>query len=992
MASPSRINPIIQEKLNEKRKILSRQGSSAIYSPSSEESRKKYQQNIVKTPYIIMASSEEIQTKQVYYKDGEPVETDKLVDENFPKGFYMLSNQEYSSNLENGINNSNINVGTDLYNARNLNSEDKVQYRPAPGIKDLTSEFTSTNNTQFNRKVTVNFVCYSLKDLEILVERFMTFNRRVFVQWGWATNEKINPLINQDGKVNYTGDDPNNYKSEITRLQEEVITRGRGDLDAIIGYTQAFNYTLREDGGFDCTTELLAQGVNILDSVLEQDNRNVNEVKKGLKSNVNDLQYSMFTTEINDLHNIGNKDIGGEETTKYNANIFSNLSTAEGGELDEDNEYKSINFKNLAKNIKFNDNFIITENIESRFEPGTWRKPGQTIDETTIDPNECWIKWGWFEDNVINKYFALVDTKGDIVSSFRSIVDVNNATSDSQKDSLTTLSTYGVASEDSTTIANILLRSANTDTALATINKKFGTDYKEIPDLFESVRLESDKKFKTTDINQFLFPGKFNIDFEILSDSRLAAGKALYFAPNEDVYKQYDVERGSDKEKKLVEEYKEYRENYEKTFLIKDKAERIEELKKIIKDSQSTVGNLNEIRETGIDKYLFLIGLEQVSSQLRPFDIEDSFDDSERGSGYLRNIFINIGHLQSIFGNTSAVTLGETLNVLFNSLSQNIPQELNSHLVVRYETLFNLYRAEPRKPGKDYSDKVNTIINSKEENQKIYEFPVHQQDSIVLSQELTTDLSSTQFQVLMSKNLASQAQFIDKKNISAEHQLNFSQTDINGNKSDNPYVETGLIPAYKDSPAKGLSWGNNITGYFSSGRAFGKLGSDESWPINLWKGKSSNNTKEAEEALKIRQQIDAHDTEPQKDLEEATKVFQDLPIPYDINGRLKPEYFKNMTYEVQYQEEDEDDTPKLKVSDYGFIGLTTTLTLTGIAGIYPSNIFTTSYLPKKFKVNNIANEKTSCHFWTTGVTQNCSAESWTTQIEARMAWRFVEDE
>jgi hypothetical protein len=99
-----------------------------------------------------------------------------------------------------------------------------------------------------------------------------------------------------------------------------------------------------------------------------------------------------------------------------------------------------------------------------------------------------------------------------------------------------------------------------------------------------------------------------------------------------------------------------------------------------------------------------------------------------------------------------------------------------------------------------------------------------------------------------------------------------------------------------------------------------------------------------------------------------------------------------MTYEVQYQEEDEDDTPKLKVSDYGFIGLTTTLTLTGIAGIYPSNIFTTSYLPKKFKVNNIANEKTSCHFWTTGVTQNCSAESWTTQIEARMAWRFVEDE
>ena len=32
-----------------------------------------------------------------------------------------------------------------IYTLRNLNSEDKVQYRPQPGIKDLTSEFISTN-------------------------------------------------------------------------------------------------------------------------------------------------------------------------------------------------------------------------------------------------------------------------------------------------------------------------------------------------------------------------------------------------------------------------------------------------------------------------------------------------------------------------------------------------------------------------------------------------------------------------------------------------------------------------------------------------------------------------------------------------------------------------------------------------------------------------------------------------------------------------------
>ncbi len=108
---------------------------------------------------------------------------------------------------------------------------------------------------------------------------------------------------------------------------------------------------------------------------------------------------------------------------------------------------------------------------------------------------------------------------------------------------------------------------------------------------------------------------------------------------------------------------------------------------------------------------------------------------------------------------------------------------------------------------------------------------------------------------------------------------------------------------------------------------------------------------------------------------------------------------KNLSIEVKEQTDEEGNEQTVvtfpKVSDFGLIGLTTTLTLTGIAGIYPSNVFTTTYLPTKFKLNiggssNGANS--SCHFWTTGVTQNCSAESWTTQLEARMAWRFLKDE
>ncbi len=210
------------------------------------------------------------------------VSTDKLQDKESNKigndDFFMLSNQEYSEN------NSKINIGTNLYNARSLSDKTEVPYRPAPGIKDLTSEFVSTNNTQFNRQVTVNFTCYSLADLEELNERFMSLSRKVYVQWGWATDEKITPLIKPDGKIDYSGSDPENKKSEITRLQEEVITKGQGDFDAVIGFVKQISFSLREDGGFDCTTELLAQGINILDKPF---NKVVKEIKMLLVKDYN---------------------------------------------------------------------------------------------------------------------------------------------------------------------------------------------------------------------------------------------------------------------------------------------------------------------------------------------------------------------------------------------------------------------------------------------------------------------------------------------------------------------------------------------------------------------------------------------------------------------------------------------------------------------------------------------------------------------------------
>ena len=179
-------------------------------------------------------------------------------------------------------------------------------------------------------------------------------------------------------------------------------------------------------------------------------------------------------------------------------------------------------------------------------------------------------------------------------------------------------------------------------------------------------------------------------------------------------------------------------------------------------------------------------------------------------------------------------------------------------------------------------------------------------------------------------------------------------------------------------------------------------GSDEDVPISQWinfDGKQkpgvvvkNNNNKfdkitmkeEADKSLEKKQD------QAKKDLETVQKIYNDFPLPYTINGQLKPEVlqdmYENMGLEVLETTDTEGNVERkviIKSSDWGLIGLTTTLQLTGVAGIIPSNGFTTTYLPKKFK----SNTKAGGHFYVIGSTQSCDASTWTSTIEGRMCWK-----
>ena len=92
-------------------------------------------------------------------------------------------------------------------------------------------------------------------------------------------------------------------------------------------------------------------------------------------------------------------------------------------------------------------------------------------------------------------------------------------------------------------------------------------------------------------------------------------------------------------------------------------------------------------------------------------------------------------------------------------------------------------------------------------------------------------------------------------------------------------------------------------------------------------------------------------------------------------------------------EEDKDDIKRKKTAYeqsevteqmFGLLFITNSITISGIAGIKPGMVWTTSYLPKKFKEN--------AHFWTTAVSQTIDSSGWKTSITGRVLRKYVKVE
>jgi len=131
--------------------------------------------------------------------------------------------------------------------------------RPMPGIVNMTAECKTAYGSLF--EATVNFTCWDIKQLEDLELLFMRPGYTVLLEWGWYDNKnppKFYDILDKDK-------DNLNFQQAYKDIFQKSIDN-EGNYEALLGYIKNYQWSARPDGGYDCTTYIIALG-EVLESL-----------------------------------------------------------------------------------------------------------------------------------------------------------------------------------------------------------------------------------------------------------------------------------------------------------------------------------------------------------------------------------------------------------------------------------------------------------------------------------------------------------------------------------------------------------------------------------------------------------------------------------------------------------------------------------------------------------------------------------------------------
>ena len=812
--------------------------------------------------------------------------------------------------------------------------------RPMPGLK--SADITFKGGVRAFREATVQWTCWDWEELNILMPHFLAHGKTVLLEWGWA----------------YDGGQEENFKSFIlydkvgapyidasafdTGYREKVIDQN-GDFDMMVGIIKNFEFTTREDGGFDCTTIITSVGASILNNPEPNEvaldpgivyNTSVNDSTKEVAAKISNATGPKGTTK-------GKRTEKQDDLVDLDTTLSLKLFISKIDEYLTDQIFDGKTEPTPGFHFKKNKYVIDIGEITTKSDTLTGAAgPRQTI--STID--SAWVRWGWFEDNVLSKFLSMVtqpdtsvDSYSEVMTEFRSIEQIR------------------------------------------TPEGKPSGEY-------ESVLIKNHSELQTTDINNHIMPGQF---YPVPS-------KPYVIEPRENTNekRQEGVVKGDSASLLKLAEIVNNTDNFSSfskgsdiitiTETIQQRfVETINGDKRILKD--------NEVLP-------YKVQTEEVTQETeRP--VPGKY-------GYLRNMLINTKTIKEAFGVGDEFTV-ESINVVeaLESLFSIINRELNfwSFSVVtdeeetqRAKIIDNQITAIEFDKNRPITSKQslmvgNNVITEEGFEPGIFFFPVWQKDSMVKRQNITAKIpDAMQLAVMYGTNMDQLKDFGNPGTAFGEKEGVFigalfnENTDIINNNMD--------IAFRSDKPNLGTPNGDANEKLSNKGDDIRKFITENS--ITLEK-KLEDRLDEINKQLNIAEDEDLYkelnfdestpppvlrDLTPE-DLGELLRYEQRAKVRkrelgklfggmFDSEGNMKSVFKRSVGFlTTQHGIYKNSKTPLL-------IPLDLELEIDGIGGIFPGNSCHSTYVPAKYQSKTV--------FQIFDVNHRVGNEGWTVTLACKM--------
>lgn len=350
--------------------------------------------------------------------------------------------------------------------------------RPIPGIKNISVSYRG--GTRALREATINWTCWSFDAIDRLTPHFLSVGKTVLLEWGWVYNKKS--LINLPSFISsVTG----KIKTSAYKDYRNVVVNAHGDFDMIVAIVKNFNFTTRQDGGFDCTTTISGMGSNTIQNI----EPHISEVKENIQVNVSkNSTPAEIQAEEKRLAEAPKPETGTLKLIVKHLDLY--ISTKRFGHS-SGNDWAKITEKFKNEPIEAKNTLGVLTGTYFLYEPNQWileYENGGAFQKFLGKIVNVWVRWGWFEDNILSKFAT-------------TMADGKPGSVDIQPNS-----------------------------EFRSIERFLRVDGSESPNAeYESTRIKNHPSLETVDLNSYIIPGQYNPFKKPKNSSEVITGDDDYF-------------------------------------------------------------------------------------------------------------------------------------------------------------------------------------------------------------------------------------------------------------------------------------------------------------------------------------------------------------------------------------------------------------------------------------------------------------------------------